>query len=108
MPCTNTFLFGIAGCLLVRFTNPFFINIILGIPDFLASILSIIILIIFIADIIISFRIIIKFRHIKFNSKDSTEDINQKVKEVINLNYISVRLVRAFPGLNESKLRKKS
>ena len=104
----NIFLFGIAGCLLVKYTNPFFTSIVSSIPSLIANVTSIFLAIVFITDVIISFNIISKFKNIKFNSKDSTDEINQKIREVLTLNYITTRLVRAFPQLDESKLRKKS
>ena len=102
----NSILFGISGCFLVKASNPFFKSLIDSIPNNIANIVSIILAIILIVDLILSLRIINKLKNIKFDSKDSTNDIRNKTKE--DLNYITKRLINAFPQLNESKLRKKS
>lgn len=102
----NLVLFGIAGCILIKFTNPFFINIIDNIPGLIANIISITIGIIFVGDIITSYIIVNKFKNVKFSEKDSTIELKDKMYE--DLNYITKRLVKAFPQLKESKLRKKS
>ncbi len=102
----NLVLFGIAGCILVKFTNPFFNDLIMNLPSVIANTASIIIAVIFIADIIISFKIVNKLKNVKFNTKDSTDQIKGKMYE--NLNYITKRMITAFPQLRESKLRKKS
>ncbi len=102
----NLVLFGIAGCFLVKFTNPFFKNLITLLPDSIANIISIASAIIFICDIIVSFKFVNKLKDIKFNSKDSTNEIKDKMYD--NLNYITKRMITAFPQLKESKLRKKS
>ena len=102
----NLVLFGVAGCFLVKFTNPFFTNLIMMLPNYIANIISIIIAIIFINDIVISFRIVKKLKNVKFSAKDSTDEVKDKMYE--NLNYITKRMIMAFPQLKESKLRKKS
>lgn len=104
----NIVLFGLSGCILVKFTNPFFIHLITIIPDYIANIISIILAIIFISDLVISVKIVSKLKNVKFKSIDSTNEIKEKMYENLNLNYITKRLINAFPQLNESKLRKKS
>ena len=74
-------------------------------PDLLANILSIGIAIIFVSDIVISFIFVRKIKNVKFSSKDSTDELKNKMYE--DLNYISKRLLTAFPQMKESKLRKK-
>ena len=102
----NLVLFGIAGCLLVKITNPILNDFIMFLPDYIANAVSIISAIIFISDIITSFKIVNKLKTVKFNSKDSTDELKDKMYE--NLNYITKRMIMAFPQLKESKLRKKS
>ena len=58
-----------------------------------------------IADNIISFKIIYKFRSsIKLHEKDSTEQISELVKEeFLNKNFLYKRLIKAFPNFKGRK-----
>lgn len=93
--------FGIAGLFFMYIANPFFLEIINKIPQTLLSIITIILLIIFISDIFISFDAMFKIkRTIKKVKKDNTEEITKKVKEIIMQNsYLKKRLIKAFPKL---------
>ena len=51
------------------------------IPDFIANIASIIFAIIFVSDIFISFKLVNKLKNVKFNSKDSTDELKDKPEE---------------------------
>ena len=83
--------------------NPFF-NKVLGLLSHkLVIALGITLLIIYVADSIISFLIIGKLKKIdfsKFKSKDNTDDINKKVREyLINLSPLTRRLMQSFPNV---------
>ncbi len=101
--CLETLLlFGIAGVIFVYFINPFTIKILKMIPNFLISIIDIILIIIFVLDIIISSKIILKFR--KFTKKniklDRTVEISKLVrKKLIENSKKLKRLIKAFPHL---------
>ena len=101
--CLETMLpFGILGCVMVYFVNPFISNLILGMNIEFITILGIIIFVIFIVDSIISFAAMFNVKKIinKFN-KDSTEEITKAVKSFISEKKLifSKRIVRAFPNL---------
>lgn len=93
--------FGIAGLFFMYIANPFFLEIINKIPQTLLSIITIILLIIFILDIFISFDAMFKIKGtIKKVKKDNTEEITKKVKEIImQKSYLKKRLIKAFPKL---------
>lgn len=104
----NMLLFGIAGCITFKITNPFFLGLLSNLSIEFINISSLVLAVIFSIDLTVSFKIISKFRNIKFGNIDSTEEIKEKVNEFLNLNYIVNRLINAFPELKEGKLRKKS
>ena len=105
--CLSTTIgFGILGVMVIVFFNPIFLNLIGNMNPLVQNILTIVILIIFITDIIISFSVIskIKIPTIEKN-KDTTEEITKKVREILkNRGLLSKRLIKAFPEL---KIRKK-
>lgn len=93
--------FGIAGLIFMYVANPFFIELINKIPNWALNIITIIILLIFILDIIISFNAMFKIKGtIKKVKKDNTEEITKKVKELImQNNFLKKRIIKAFPKL---------
>ena len=95
--CANTMIpFGILGVLVVYYLNPFLSNII-NINNIIINI----ILIIFITDFGISFGIIENMKGtINTITKDNTEEITRKVKEIIlHKSILHKRLIKAFPSL---------
>ncbi len=98
----NSVFFGILGCGLIMFVNPFITNVFANIPDNTIDIFSAILLIVFVVDTIFSFNIISKFKDTatNFMRKDNTEEISEKVKETIgNKSYFGKRLIEAFPNV---------
>lgn len=94
--CAQTMIpFGILGVLVVYFLNPFLIKNI-NIDNIIFTITSII----FIIDVCLSFGIITNMKTTISNvSKDSTEEITKKVREVIRQkSYLHKRLIKAFPS----------
>lgn len=79
--CLETLIpFAVAGCIIVKYINPFLINYFSTLPDDLMRIIIGTILMIFLVDSIISFRIIIGFKNIAREIKDNTEEISEKVR----------------------------
>lgn len=104
--CLETMIpFGILGLLVVYFVNPFIVNILDKIPVKTLNILGIILLLIFVADFIISSKIIFKFKDtLKKTEKDATEQISKKVKEIfLSKGILYRRLIKAFPNFKHSK-----
>ena len=98
---TTSLGFGLLGVILVYVFNPFFLKIISNIPNILFNTVMIIILLIFVSDVIISFKIITNIKKENFaNIKDITEVANEEVKKVLkNKSLFNKRLLNAFPHL---------
>lgn len=98
---TTSLGFGLLGVILVYVFNPFFLKIISNIPNILFNTVMIIILLIFISDVIISFKIITNIKKENFaNIKDITEIANEEFKKVLkNKSLFNKRLLNAFPQL---------
>ena len=98
---TTSLGFGLLGVILVYVFNPFFLKIISNIPNILFNTVMIIILLIFISDVIISFKIITNIKKENFaNIKDITEIANEENKKVLkNKSLFNKRLLNAFPHL---------
>lgn len=104
--CLDTMLpFGLLGCLVLYLINPFFSKIINKLPVNIMVSLAFIILIIFIIDNIISFKIILGVRTtIKNVEKDATEEITAKVREILmNRSFLYRRLIKAFPNIKNRR-----
>ena len=98
---TTSLGFGLLGVILVYVFNPFFLKIISNIPNILFNTVMIIILLIFVSDVIISFKIITNIKKENFaNIKDITEIANEEFKKVLkNKSLFNKRLLNAFPHL---------
>ncbi len=107
----DSLLFGVLGILVILYVNAFFMKLINYLPNVLLILLSTILAIIFITDICISFNVINKVKkYTRTIKKDSTDEVNEKVKKFIKDNSILYkRLFRAFPNLKIliSKIGKK-
>ena len=102
--CLETLVpFGIAGLLIIYVFNPFLISMIGLMGENVLNITSIAILVIFVADVIVSSKIIYNFKKTnkevsQQKSKDSTEIISEKVREILrNKSFLNRRLIEAFP-----------
>ena len=109
--CLETMVpFGLLGMGIMYFTNPFFSNIYEKIPSILLHIISILLLILFIIDNIISSNIIssIKIEGTKAE-KDNTQEITEKVKQILReKSILHRRLINAFPNIKDIRgIRKK-
>ena len=98
--CLETMIpFGLLGCFLIYILNPFLKSVLTNIPSNILNIVSIILLVLFILDNIISYSIITKI-HISTTKelKDSTEEITKKVREYISEHSrFGKRLMKSFP-----------
>lgn len=104
----NSFAFGILSVLLVRFVNPFIINILSNISSIVLYIITGIIFVLFIVDMVVSFKIINGFSKVaKSVNKDSTAEITKKVREILlQKGGLYERLVKAFNFEASEKLLK--
>jgi len=100
--CLETMIpFGLLGCLIIYVLNPFFQHMLSFISDNVANALSIVLSILFILDLLVSFKIMSKFKNAttKFKNKDNTEEMTKKVKDVLyNSSPLTKRLIDAFPN----------
>ena len=96
--------FGALACIVMYFINPSLINFIKSIPTTLYNILFYVLLIIFLVDNIVSFKIVSNLKATAKNiRKDSTEEMSKYVREVLSKKSILVkRLIKAFPNLQTS------
>ena len=107
----TTVLFGLAGIGIFKLTNPLFDFLLFdNISNEVLTILCIVFGILLLLDIIISFVIISKIKDIskstKANTKDSTEDISKKVREIIMEKSLPYRRVlEAFPQVFADKVK---
>lgn len=112
--CLETMLpFGILACLVMYVLNPFFESKINLLPDLAVLIIAGILFVIYLVDNFVSFKIISGFsKTVKKVAKDSTEEITNKVRNVLKQkNILTKRLTEAFPKfqakLKEMTRRKK-
>ena len=94
----NGVLFGLAGVLVVEYLNPWLENLILLLPNNLMVTISIILSIIFYADTIVSGTTVIKFnKSFKRYGEDNTNEVKSKIIEELHNNFLTKRLINAFP-----------
>ncbi len=110
--CLNTLiLFGLAGILIFKLTNPLFDYLIFNnISNDVLNIICIVFGIILTLDIVFSFIIINKIKDISTiaqkENKDNTEDISKKVREIIMEKSMPYRRVlEAFPHVFADKVK---
>lgn len=106
----NSLFFGLAGVIIVKFSQPFLLNLLLSLSTTTLNIICIVILIIFGTDLIISFHIICSFKDLTNDIlKDSTEEISSKVKNKLAKHSIFFkRLIMAFPSLKRGVIKIKN
>lgn len=104
--CLETIIpFGILGLILIYLVNPFIFDNLSKVPENILNIIAIAVLVLFIADNLVSLKVISNVRSAttkfdKENPKDNTEEISQKVKEFLkDKSILNRRLVNAFPKL---------
>ena len=115
--CLETMVpFGVGGLLIMYVTNPFFFNIIRSIPNVLLYIISFILIVVYLIDNILSFKIIKNIQNVSRNiqkkqviKKDDTERITMQVRKQIesSMKTFEKRVIHAFPHLQVLKEKRK-
>ena len=102
----NLVVFGLLGTTITYIINPFIVNILDKLPELLIQIITIILLIIYIIDNILTFNVITKIKTTALNiRKDSTEEITNKIRELLRKqSYLTRRLVESFDFKPSEKL----
>ena len=92
--------FGIGGLIIMYIVNPFFEGILNGLSDKMILILGIGLFGIFLVDLIISLRVILKVNNVDISKyKDNTELVNKKVREyLMKHSVLTRRLMESFPN----------
>lgn len=97
----NSLAFGVLGFLLIKFVNPFVVGLITKLSPTIMNILFYTILILFLIDNVISFKVIFKIKNmsIKYVHLDNTKEITEKVKKILSDNVLAKRVFKAFPNI---------
>ena len=97
----NSVIFGVLGCVVIMWVNPLLESLLSMIPENLLIYISSVLLIAFLIDNIVSFKIISKFSsYFSSEGKDNTEEINEKVKDTFKKkSFFNKRLFEAFPNV---------
>jgi len=100
----NIVAFGLLGVILVYIINPYLLNIITNFKTNYLIAISILILIIFLIDNIITFTIMTKLRlNISNIKQDQTTEIDKQVKDfLLNYNFFLKHLFKVFPRIKIS------
>lgn len=98
---TNSLAFGVLGFLLIKFVNPFVVGLITKLSPTMLNILFYTLLVIFITDNVISFKVIFKIKNmgVKYIHLDNTKEITEKVKKILSDNKLAKRVFKAFPNI---------
>ena len=103
----NAFFFGVLGTFLVYYANPFFENILLKINTNTLNTISLILMILFTTDFIISMYATFKLKSsINKINKDNTEEFKKKFKEKIENKILSRRILKAYPKYKNNIIKK--
>lgn len=108
--CLDTMIpFGILGVFIMYVTNPFFVRLYNSLPDIAIHIIVIVLFVLFIADNIISSKIIssihIEEEKMSDNTEEITAEIANKIKQLIKQkSWLHRRLVEAYPNLKFEKI----
>lgn len=108
--CLETLIpFGLLGLFVMYVTNPMLLDFYELIPDALLTIISSALFVIFVADNVVSSNIIASIdKEGKKLLKDSTEEITQKVKEILfTKSKLHRRLMNAYPNLKDIQIKLK-
>lgn len=101
--CLETMVpFGLLGIAIIYILNPFFYNILIKIPQNITNILTIVLIIVLLIDFILSLHVVSKvtqaIKTVSNNDKkDNTNEITERVKELLKNTWRGKRLVDAFP-----------
>lgn len=102
----NSVAFGVLGLLLSYVINPFVVEVLGMIPNYILNIIASVIFVLFVVDNAVSFKVISGFTKVaKTIKKDSTEEITKKVRDILTKQgYLYRRLVSAFDFKASEKL----
>ena len=97
----NSLLFGLLGVVLIKYINPHVFNFISNIPSNIINILFYTILIIYVCDFIVSFKIIMKVKNmsVRYVNLDNTKEITEKIKTILSNKLLTRRIIKAFPNI---------
>ena len=98
----NTILFVIGGLVFAYIVKPVYRDLIISIPKNIFIFISVLIMIVFTIDCVVSFTIMSKLKK-KFTNikKDSTEDIEKEVNKVLHkYRFYARKLFKAFPNVS--------
>lgn len=99
----NIVLFGVGGAACVYVVNPFLMNLLSLFQKQTLIIISVLLLIVFLADVLITLITMcqLKIASKKFKTKDATEEITRIVRgEIIKNAALIRRMLNAFPRIN--------
>lgn len=103
----NAFFFGVLGTFLVYYANPFFENLLLKINTNTLNTISLILMILFTTDFIISMYATFKLKSsINKINKDNTEEFKKKFREKIENKILSRRILKAYPKYKNNIIKK--
>lgn len=106
---TNAFIFGILGIILVYLVNPLFEEILTKINNHTLTILGIILIILFISDLITSIIVTFNLKNkIKKLDIDVTEELNEKIKTMLETKLLNRRIFKAYPRYRINIIKKYS
>lgn len=100
--CLETMVpFGLLGLGIMYFVNPMLVQFYTRFSETTLFVLAIVFLVLFLADIILSFSIMFKLKIQNIPvGKDSTEEITKYVRDVLaNRSFFTRRLMKAFPNM---------
>lgn len=108
--CLETLIpFGVFSFIIIYLLNPFFLSLLDKLPIILETILAVVLGIIFVADSVVSFKIILNLKKVsKFelrtqSLKDSTEEISKKVRKILQDKLkLHRRVIKAFPNIGNT------
>lgn len=103
--CLETLLpFGLLGLSMIYLINPIILKVLNKFDYKVINLLFIILISIFLIDLFVSSVILNKVKKdIKKVDKDNTEEITKKIKQVLSSNFLTRRLILAFPNVKYLK-----
>lgn len=106
---TNAFIFGILGIILVYLVNPLFEEILTNINNNTLTLLGVILIILFLSDLITSLVITFNLKNkIKKLDIDVTEELNEKIKTMLETKLLNRRIFKAYPRYRINIIKKYS
>lgn len=106
---TNAFIFGILGIILVYLVNPLFKEILTKINNNTLTLLGVILIILFLSDLITSLVITFNLKNkIKKLDIDVTEELNEKIKTILETKLLNRRIFKAYPRYRINIIKKYS